>query len=52
VEKLAWRKARLDSSTVCASTAKCADVGIFQQGKPNKTELKKMVKIRLARDVT
>jgi hypothetical protein len=47
VEKLAVTKQRVDSSTACEATSKCTDVGFFQQGKPNKTGLKKMLENRL-----
>jgi hypothetical protein len=47
VEKLAAEKERVDSSTVCDATAICTDAEFFQQGKPNKTRLKKILKNRL-----
>jgi hypothetical protein len=47
VEKLAWMKQRVYSSTACKAAPICTDAGFFQQGKPNKTGLKKMLKNRL-----
>jgi hypothetical protein len=47
VENRATWKQRADSSTVCGSTRERAGARFFQQGKPNKTGLKKTLKNRL-----